>query len=185
MNFTQGACGIRETTRPHKENIMKIELAPVIGPEIEEVIELGITNDENGIFISINTEDQTAFVEAITLKRGLESTPVSCDSELFKTAEKFVNECVASLSYEEQANDSEVTKPETKYPEKTIRAIAERCWWHKSTTESLARHFDMDEADIVEIRKSKAYLDAIAKLMLSKDFQDSLPAEIARIKKLN
>ena len=60
---------------------------------------------------------------------------------------------------------NEVTKPETKYPKKTVLAIAERCWSHKSTTESLARHFDMDEADIIEIRESKAYHNAIVKVL--------------------
>ena len=69
-----------------------------LGHENEEVFELIVTNDENEILIGINTEERITFVEAITLKQGLEYTPVSCDSELFKATEKFVNECLASLS---------------------------------------------------------------------------------------
>ena len=106
------------------------------------------------------------------------------------------------VTNEEQASDSEVTKPEAK--KATAIAIAERCQRHKLTVTSLAkhsdmdatamaiakqrcqhksivksvaRHFDIDEADIIEIRKPKAYFDAIMELLVSKLVEESLPTE--------
>ena len=60
-------------------------------------------------------------------------------------------------------------KPATKrakYPVKAVRAIAQQCWWERTSKSRLAKDHDLTEEQVDEIRNSAAYREAVMSLMV-------------------
>ena len=60
-------------------------------------------------------------------------------------------------------------KPATKrakYPVKAVRAIAQQCWWERTSKSRLAKDHDLTEEQVDEIRGSETYREAVMSLMV-------------------
>ena len=55
-----------------------------------------------------------------------------------------------------------------KFPESTIRAVAERSWWRKTPRKTIAKYNYLTEKEVDDLRSTAQYRDYVEKIMFER-----------------
>ena len=77
--------------------------------------------------------------------------------------------------------DKEANKP--KFAESTIRAVAERSWWHKTPKKTIAKKNYLTEEEVDQLRSTCEYRDYVEQIMFERHSAEDFEKWIARHKR--